>query len=356
MDLRQLITSEGTSTGWRLVRTGLRLCAVPYRAAVWLRNLLYDLGLKRCNRLLIPVISVGNLSVGGTGKTPVVAWLAKQARANNIRVAIISRGYRQLDDGRNDEALELELALPDVPHIQNPDRVAAGQLAVDELQMQLVILDDAFQHRRIARDLDIVLIDTTDSFLARRLLPGGLYRESMASLARAQIVILTRVNQASRENEEELEREIRRYAPQVAILKSQHRPTGFKVFPEIGALPLNTFSGRKALAFCGIGNPDAFFRALASAGVEVLAERRFRDHHAYSAEDIHDLAQWAKQYSEAEALICTVKDWVKLQSARIGKLPLAALEVNLEFLEGEDQFNELLSPIFAKAVASISDH
>ncbi len=157
-----------------------------------IRNLAYDWGLLRSYRSPLPVISVGNLSVGGTGKSPCVAWIARWLRAHDIRVAILSRGYGQLDSGQNDEALELELQLPDVPHLQHWDRSASAVLAHEELEMQALLLDDGFQHRRMARDLDIVMIDATDPPSALHVLPGGLLREPLSALRRADVVLLSR--------------------------------------------------------------------------------------------------------------------------------------------------------------------
>ena len=131
----------------------------------------------------MPVISVGNITTGGTGKTPMVAWLARWFRNQDVRVALVSRGYRAEAEGQNDEARELATLLPDVPHLQNPDRVAAARIAIDELETQLIILDDGFQHRRIHRDLEIVLIDALQPFGFGHVLPRGLLREPLRGLA-----------------------------------------------------------------------------------------------------------------------------------------------------------------------------
>ncbi|HAC89393.1 MAG TPA: tetraacyldisaccharide 4'-kinase, partial [Planctomycetaceae bacterium] len=150
---REWVSNPNPSVLDRIARAGLWLGSVPYAGVVQLRNRFYDRQLLAVHDSPLPVISIGNLSVGGTGKSPMVAWVAKWLRNQELRVAILSRGYGQLDDGRNDEALELELKLPDVPHLQHWDRIASARLAHDELDMQVLILDDGFQHRRLARDL-----------------------------------------------------------------------------------------------------------------------------------------------------------------------------------------------------------
>src|SRR5262249_43603746 len=152
---------------------GLWALSLVYGAAIRLRNLCYDRGWRRSYRAPIPVISVGNLTVGGTGKTPCVEYVARYYRERNLRVAILSRGYGS-SDGPNDEARVLEENLPDVPHLQGADRVALAEIAVEELDSELLILDDGFQHRRLARDLDMVLIDATQPWGHDFLLPRGL--------------------------------------------------------------------------------------------------------------------------------------------------------------------------------------
>ncbi len=170
----------------------LSVAEVPYRAAMACRNRRYERGWAEIHRVSVPVVSVGNLTVGGTGKTPFVAWLAQWFRDQGIRVSLVSRGYGGQTGGGNDEARELEQRLPDVPHVQSPDRVAAARIAIDELATQLIILDDGFQHRRIGRDLDVVLIDATQPFGYGHVLPRGLMRESKRGLSRADVVALTR--------------------------------------------------------------------------------------------------------------------------------------------------------------------
>ena len=158
-------------------RAGLRLASWPYGFATWARNRAFDRGWKTVHRAAVPVVSVGNLTLGGTGKTPCVEWVAKFFRERGVQVAIISRGYGA-EAGRNDEAMVLEENLPDVPHLQGADRVARAATAVEELESELLVLDDGFQHRRIHRDLDVVLIDATCPPTRDRLFPRGTLREA----------------------------------------------------------------------------------------------------------------------------------------------------------------------------------
>jgi len=347
IDLRQLLTTRTPTPLQRLTRLGLRCLSWPYRLAVAARNFSFERGFQRAHRSALPVISVGNLSVGGTGKSPTVAWIARWLRHRDIRVAILSRGYGQLDSGQNDEALELELQLPDVPHLQHWDRVASAGLAEEELDMQVLLLDDGFQHRRMARDLEIVLLDASEPRHARRLLPGGLLREPLSALRRADLVMLTRSDQSDALELEALSQLVRRTAPQAKLLLARHRPCGLLTYPA-ERQSLDQLHGRAVLAFCAIGNPNSFFATLEALGANVLARRTWPDHHAYSAEDVESLANWGKEFSEAELLICTVKDWVKLQSRTIGTLPVAALTIELEVTSGLGEFEAVLGGIVSR--------
>lgn len=330
VDLRQLLTRSHPSVGVRMLRWLLRAASLPYGAAMRLRNVGYDYAWLETTRAALPVISVGNLSVGGTGKSPLVAWLASYLRQRGVRVAVLSRGYGQLDNGQNDEALELELALPDVPHLQHWDRIASAALAAEELDMQLLLLDDGFQHRRLGRDLDIVLIDASEPAGCRWLLPGGLLREPMSSLSRADVVVLTRAASAVQADYKKLLSEVHRRAPRAVVVSANHRPKCLwnAAGDEVG---FDRLTQQSVLAFCAIGSPGSFFSSLTELGAHVLDTRTWPDHHAFSSADVAGLSQWVQQFPQAQALVCTMKDCVKIQSETIGGLPLLALRIEMEF-------------------------
>ncbi len=336
-NIRELLTAPRLPPTLWLARWGLRGLSLPYAAAVALKNACYDWGAVRAARAEVAVLSVGNLTVGGTGKTPAVSLVCRILRNHGYRVAVLSRGYGRLDDGWNDEALELELLHPDVPHLQHADRVGSARLAVEELDMQVLVLDDGFQHRRLARDLDIVLIDATDTPDAHWLLPGGLLRESFRSLRRADLVILTRTDAAVPQQIASLEARIRQAAPHVPIYCAVHRPTGLLTFPDrLDTSGLERID--QALAFCGIGNPHAFFRQLESVGMRLLDRRIFPDHHRYTAQDVRDLGAWAAAYPDSIPLVCTVKDLVKLQIDALAGHAIRALQIEMELVEGSLEF------------------
>ncbi|HUE73705.1 MAG TPA: tetraacyldisaccharide 4'-kinase [Pirellulaceae bacterium] len=310
------------------------------------RNGRYNRGALPITRVEAPVISVGNLTVGGTGKTPLVCWLAKWFQSRGIPVTLISRGYGK-SQGPNDEALELEAKLPSVPHLQNPDRVAAAAQSLAKNPRQILILDDAFQHRRIARDLDIVLLDALEPFGYGRLLPRGLLREPVEGLARAHVVGLSRADAIVPSRREQIRQEVARRAPQAAWLKLTHRPAGW-INASGQKLPLEALRGEGVLAFCGIGNPAGLAHSLWSAGVKTVALREFPDHHAYTNRDFTELGDWCSRQSAAAAIVCTHKDLVKIPRERMGTLPLWALAVEMEISAGGERLQSYLEELAAR--------
>jgi tetraacyldisaccharide 4'-kinase len=189
----RLIRGQTRGPAASLGRLGLELCSAVYGLGAAARNTAYDRGWKTSQRATVPVVSVGNITLGGTGKTPMVEWIARWYRRRGVRVTLISRGYGHAG-GINDEGLVLEENLPDVPHLQDPDRLQLASIATTELEAELIILDDGFQHRRLTRDLDLVMLDALDPFGLGKLFPRGLLREPIRSLRRASAVILSRAD------------------------------------------------------------------------------------------------------------------------------------------------------------------
>jgi tetraacyldisaccharide 4'-kinase len=316
-----------------------------YGAVVARKNRRYDNGGLSITRVDVPVISVGNLTVGGTGKTPFVVWLAKWFRQRNIAVTLISRGYGQ-SGGPNDEAREIAATLPDVPQLQNPDRIAAAKHAIAEHNAAAVILDDAFQHRRLARDLDIVLIDALEPFGYGHLLPRGLLREPVANLRRAHVVALSRADAVSVCRREEIRAVVAQHAPQAVWLELVHQPVA--LIDQAGrSEPLSHWQGKPLAAFAGIGNPAGFQHTLAHCGLNVQAFRALADHQDYSPAVVDSLSHWLRKQSAVEAVVCTHKDLVKLPQEVLGEIPLRALQIELAITRGEDELTRLLQTVVA---------
>jgi tetraacyldisaccharide 4'-kinase len=335
-----LIRGEKRGAWAALQRGALRVLSEPYSWAMRLRNRLYDAGWKRSRRAAVPVVSVGNLTLGGTGKTPCAEYIARFYRALDLRVAILSRGYGSRA-GRNDEALVLEENLPDVPHLQGADRAALAGVAVEELESQALILDDGFQHRRLKRDLDVVLIDATNPWGHGYVFPRGLLREPVLGLRRAGAVILTRCDQAEPTKVEEIRARVARLAPGSPVAESSHQPANWvngrqeqKALEEISCRPL--------AAFCGIGNPEAFRQTLLKLGAVIADFRTFPDHHDYTRNDVEALRTWARQQATECVVVTTQKDLVKLRLDRVGDRELWALRIDLQINTGRDELNEKL--------------
>jgi tetraacyldisaccharide 4'-kinase len=326
-----------------LQRLALRCGSVPYGLAVRARNAAYALGWCRIERATVPVISVGNLTVGGTGKTPCVEYVADFYRAREWRVAILSRGYGSAG-GASDEALVLEENLPDVPHLQGPDRVALARAAVEELESEVLVLDDGFQHRRLARNLDIVLIDASDPWGEGYLLPRGLLREPPSSLRRAHAIVLTRTDQVAPDVLAGLHAHIARLTPNAPRIESVHRPE--QLVNGDRSAPLAALRDRPVVAFCGIGNPEAFRRTLTDLGAHLTDFRVFPDHHPYLRADVETLAAWAGHLPPDGLVVTTQKDLVKLRPLdRLSGRPLWAVRVRLALGAGREALDRLLEGV-----------
>jgi tetraacyldisaccharide 4'-kinase len=336
------------TTAWPAVftflpRAVLAAAADVYEPIVRWRNRRYDLGVALTRRVPVPVVSVGNLTAGGTGKTPVAAFLGNWFRERGVSVAFVSRGYGAAANSQNDEALVLSAQCAGVVHLQDPDRAAAALRAAQSLCCQLVILDDGFQHRRLARDLDIVLVDATNPWGFGHLLPRGLLREPISSLNRAGMVLITRVDLVPRSAIDELRELIESVNPGCPIAEIAFPPKGL-IDSQGGATNLGTIRGRSVAAFCGIGNPAAFRRTLESLGCSIAGFREFPDHHRYTAAEWEELESWVAN-SSAEVVVCTQKDLVKIPREQLGNRPLWAVEIGMRFVAGEDVVANELSRV-----------
>jgi len=324
-----------------LWRGALRLAVPGYAAAVAARNWLFDAGLRSVHRAALPVVSVGNLTTGGVGKTPVAAWIVQELQRLGARPGLLSRGYGG-DGSANDERLVLDALCPGVPHLQQPDRVAGAAALSQRRDCDVIVLDDGFQHRRLARDLDLALLDALVPWGYGSLLPRGLLREPPSALRRADLVGITRVDQCDSDALAELRATIARHtaAPIVEIVFQPRRllsadgaTAGFELLrqPGLGAL-------------CAIGNPQAFRRTLRDLGA-AIDDDRFRalpDHHRFAAADRTELVDWLRR-AGITRLAVTQKDLVKLRTAQLGEAEVWAVEIGAEFRSGESELRRRLA-------------
>jgi tetraacyldisaccharide 4'-kinase len=346
--------------GPALLRAALR-CAEPfYAGAIRLRNGLFDARRRPIRRLPRPVISIGNITTGGTGKTPMVRWLAERLRAEGRCVAILSRGYRATGSGLGDELTMLDRSLNDSDLSRiwvraNPNRVAAGKSLLDEHpEVDVFLLDDGFQHRGLARDLDIVLISATEPFGFNHVLPRGLLREPLSALRRAGVVVLTHADQVPAEVLSGIESKIRRYASDVPLYRAAHVQVGLLETAVSTALqcrhPIEALADTPFFAFCGIGNPNTFHQQLIRFGGRYTGSRWFADHHSYTESDWQALVREAIS-SNAQMLITTEKDWVKIAPlVGAASLPVLRVELQLKILDdGEVALLNRVRSVFDRA-------
>lgn len=351
LDYRSLMSGQRTDPLAFLLRGVLRTASIPYGMAVAVRNRRFDVGSAEIHHSSVPVISVGNLTTGGTGKTPIVCFLGKWFRERGIRVAIISRGYGRGAADANDEALELHARLPDVPHVQDADRVEAARIAVEELDAEVILMDDGFQHRRLHRDLNIVVIDATCPFGFGYLLPRGLLRESIKNLSRADLVIITRCDAVDESAIIEIQRAVQDAHRGIPAIRSRHAPTRLLVYPN-SYLPLEEISGRDVAVVSAIGNPAAFEETIQASGATIVDSRWLPDHDAYSPETVRELRVWIESLgTRVERVLCTHKDLVKLQTDRLGGCPLAALVIELELISEAESLETALQAIVDRTSA-----
>lgn len=326
-----------------MARIILSILSLPYAICAAVRNLQYDLRLKNSYRASIPVISIGNVTTGGTGKTPMVEYVASYYRERGLRVAILSRGYgKKSNEGMNDEGLLLDQNLPDVPHLQGSNRVELAEIASEELESEILILDDGHQHRQLQRDLNMVLIDATNPFGYGWVLPRGLLREPLGNaLKRAGLIVITRTNLVTDQDKQKITEKIRqRIPPEISVVESIHCPQDLLMADGSRAV-LNSIQGKKAAIFSGLGNPEAFRMTVQELGLEICAEREYPDHHDYSESDLAELSAWVAN-SGADLALTSQKDLVKLPVDHLGGKPLAAIRIGLVITAGENQLKDLL--------------
>lgn len=340
-----------------------------YGVAMKARRGLYRRGLLSKQGVAVPMISVGNLTMGGTGKTPLVEWIADWLAAATRHVCILTRGYGRahpkqrlvvsngaeiLSDAEQagDEAFLLAERLKGrAAVISDADRGSAALWAIQNLGSDVFVLDDGFQNLGLARNLDIVTIDATNPWGNRRLLPAGILREPPNELARADCIVLTRVEEAHRI--QELEREINELSKGRPVFRSRMKILGLRPVSIVGErLSAEEIKASTATAFCGIGNPQSFFDQLRGCDYDLGYAEIFRDHHVYAQADIDRVVR-ASLAAGARAILTTAKDEVKLRSLRFD-LPCYAVEIGIE-IEEEEQFRSLLENSLRKKIISAAE-
>ncbi len=343
----RIIHGRGGSFWGPYLNPLLAILSLIYSLGVKIRVFLYERRLFQSKSLPCKVVSVGNITIGGTGKTPLVIWLAEFLRAANYKPAVLSRGYKGalgnevgvISDGHNmfltphdsgDEPYLMASKLKGVPVLTGKDRLKTGQYALKYFKVDLVILDDGYQYMELRRDLDLVLLDATNPLGNKYLLPRGPLREPISHLRRAHAFILTRCDQTEGLNE--TVEYLRGLYPETPVFKCIHKPFSVCYLGREEFFDPHILCGKKSLAFSGIAYPNAFLSTLKDIGTEVVQFIEYPDHYNYSRNDLEQIQMEASTIG-VETIITTEKDKVRIEGRWPQGLPLSYLVVNMEFMD-----------------------
>lgn len=329
--------------------------SLPYAAAASMRAHAYEMGFLRQRHLERPVISVGNLTVGGTGKTPMVLWIAQRLLLEGKRVGILTRGYKGDSEGDakdaetrktgSDEVRLLKARLgSEVAFGVGADRHANGKRLAKE-GVEWFVLDDGFQHLQLARDVDIVLIDATNPFGGGKVLPAGRLREPRSALRRADMVVITRSEHAPA-----VETIVRRYSDAPIFYAQPQLDNAQEWRGRYPGEEERDARWKKLFAFCGIGNADALFANLREWGFTVVGQKSFRDHHRYTQKEANEIEQEAGAVG-ADALICTEKDIFNLDGASFAKYPILYCSISMRVSKEDDFWSAILEKVAVRSAS-----
>jgi tetraacyldisaccharide 4'-kinase len=335
-----------------------------YRFVVFLRRLLFDRGFFKQHKTAVAVISVGNLTVGGTGKTPLVIMLAKRLQAKGFRPAVLSRGYgskasspvnivsdgeRILMDGAEagDEPVLIARAAKGVPVLTGAVRIVTAAAAVEHLGADVLILDDGFQHRQIARNIDIVLLDSANPFGNGFLFPAGPLREPLSALKRADMIVVT----DSLDDAGQAPGSIPGIPPGMPLFRATRRPRGIRRGGTDQPVPLDHLRGARIFAFSGIGTPDSFRQTLTRLGADVVRFLAFPDHYVYGMEDLARI-QKESERAEASVIVTTEKDGVHLEAFPFFLEKVLLLGIAMEIVSDAEEFEQSILKVLKSPASS----
>ncbi len=348
-----------------VVTAGLSALSVAYRAALVIRDQAYRWRLLRTGRLQCPVVSVGNLTLGGSGKTPTVELAVRTLQELGAFPAVVSRGYGRATRGvhvvadrdgvrvdtrtAGDEPVLLAERLPGVPVVVGENRHEAGRVAVERCGATALVLDDAFQHRTLAKDLEILVVQGRAPWGNVRVFPRGMLREPLSALARAHLVVVT--NPAGAEPVAAVTATVRRFNPSAAVLAARYQVEDALETQSGRRLPVSELAGRRLIAFAGLGSPQGFADTVDAASVRRVGFVEFPDHHWFTERDLSELARDARA-AGAQGLITTEKDWVRVRDLPPPPLPLWVLPVRLVIESGLEIWQRRLAGVLAPAERS----
>ncbi len=369
-----VIIGQRPGRGADFMRALLKHLSRLYEAVVACRHFLFDKGIFRHHTLGCQVISIGNLTVGGTGKTPVVEVFARALQKEGRTVAVLSRGYKKVEknlweriadlitgrerrseprvvsDGNEllldsamsgDEPYMLAANLRNVAVLVDKDRVKSGRYAIDKLHCDTLILDDGFQYRALKHRMEIVLVDCTNPFGNGYCLPRGLLRESISNIRRANFIFITK---STGKDTGELKARLRTLNPTAEIAECAHRPKYLQNVYTGERQPLDFLNGRKVALISGIASPEGFESEIKRRGGILVYLKRYADHHRYAQQEIIDLINKSKK-QQADIIVTTEKDAVRFPKIDRQDVPIYFLRVEIELLSGAEDFNACISRI-----------
>ena len=347
-----------------IVTAGLSLLSVGYRMALAARDLAYRGGVLRTGRLPCPVISVGNITLGGSGKTPMVELIVRALKELGVGPAVVSRGYGRDTRGvhvvadqqslklgpraAGDEPFMLAERLPGVAVVVGENRLEAGRVAVERCGATAIVLDDGFQHRTLEKDLEILVLNGRAPWGNARLFPRGMLREPLPALARADLIAIT--NPPSEAALEAVTGTIRRHNERAPLLVSSYEVVEVQDAREAKPALAGALAGRRLLAFAGLGSPQSFADTLDAMGVRRAGLMEYPDHHWFAQSDLDELGQQSRAVG-AEGLITTEKDWARLRGLRLPAVPLWVLAVRLRLEAGRELLLQALAHALSRAAA-----
>jgi len=332
----------------------LKIISKFYYLAVEIRNFFYKIGIFKSYKLNAKIISVGNITWGGTGKTSFVSFLAKKLAENNQKVAILIRGYKRKEKGMitiedngkgtnwqkvGDEAYLLASQLNSVPIIVGQDRVKSGKEAIDKYSADFLILDDGFQHKKLIKDIDIVMIDAQDPFGNEKLIPAGKLREPIGSIKMADILVLNRAKQAG--DKRGLISKLREHNFYAHIIETEYMVEKIYNLKDENFILPTEIKDKKILGFCGIGNPLGFKRTLKDLEVKITDFIVFPDHHIYKNKDVQRIQKQALD-KESELILTTEKDKIRLPVLKDFKVPIYIIKTESKIISGETKLWDMI--------------
>ncbi len=342
------------------VALGLSAVTAGYRGLLEVRERLYSWGVLRSRRLPCPVISIGNLTLGGSGKTPAAELAVRTLRELGVLPAVVSRGYGRRSAGvqvvadrrglradpqsAGDEPFLLARRLPGVPVVVGENRYEAGRHCLESFGVEALVLDDGFQHRTLEKDLEIVLVPGRSPWGNGRLFPRGPLREPVSALGRAHLVVVVG---GDADGCALVEETVRRHNPRAPIVAADYEPLECWQVRETTPWAPDTLQGRRLLAFAGIARPEGFRQTLERLGVSLTGLVEFPDHHWYEPEDLAAIARRAEG-AGAEGLVTTEKDYVRLSALALRTIPIWILSVRLELSRGHAQWREAFQGVLRR--------